>query len=148
LRTVGFYGGLLRSSSLNVSAVRRIAPLPLEDVRVCVSVCVFARTVFVFCALKWAGRARDETLCLRGPVTSPRGSEGWNLRGVTVINSPFNNSCPTWSAGPSQCPLCIYAYVYLCIHSKQGNHHLRATITLLFVVVVVVVVVREGGGGV
>lgn len=56
---------------------------------------------------------------LCGPVTSPEGREGWNLRGVTVINSPFNNSCPTWPASPSQCPLCIYAYVYLCIHSMQ-----------------------------
>ncbi len=36
-----------------------------------------------------------------------------------MINSPFNNSCPTWPASPSQCPLCIYAYVYLCIHSMQ-----------------------------
>lgn len=52
-------------------------------------------------------------------VTSLEGREGWNLRGVTVINSPFNNSCPTWPASPSQCPLCIYAYVYLCIHSMQ-----------------------------
>lgn len=59
------------------------------------------------------------TLFLFGPVTSPEGREGWNLRGVTVINSPFNNSCPTWPASPSQCPLCIYAYVYLCIHSMQ-----------------------------
>ena len=47
------------------------------------------------------------------------GQRGWNLRGVTVINSPFNNGCPTWPASPSQCPLCIYAYVYLCIHSMQ-----------------------------
>lgn len=36
-----------------------------------------------------------------------------------MINSPFNNSCPTWPASPSQCPLCIYVYVYLCIHSMQ-----------------------------
>lgn len=36
-----------------------------------------------------------------------------------MINSPFNNSCPTWPASPSQCPLCIYAYVYLCIYSMQ-----------------------------
>lgn len=52
-------------------------------------------------------------------MTSLEGREGCNLRGVTVINSPFNNSCPTWPASPSQCPLCIYAYVYLCIHSMQ-----------------------------
>lgn len=52
-------------------------------------------------------------------MTSPEGRAGWNLRGVTVINSPFNNSCPTWPASPSQCPLCVYAYVYLCIHSMQ-----------------------------
>lgn len=47
------------------------------------------------------------------------GHKGCSLKGVTVKNSPFNNSCPTWPACPSQCPLCIYAYVYLCIHSTQ-----------------------------
>lgn len=69
--------------------------------------------------LEGGGFAGWATLFLCGPVTSPEGREGWNLRWATVINSPFNNSCPTWPASPSQCPLCISAYVYLCIHSMQ-----------------------------
>lgn len=73
--------------------------------------------VFVYI---WGGVWLDEPhLFLCGLVTSLEGREGWNLRGVTVINSAFNNSCPTWPASPSQCPLCIYVYVYLCIHSMQ-----------------------------
>lgn len=91
----------------------------------CASVAVTTTTVCVFCMClcihgrKGGGFVGWATLFLRGLVTSLEGRAGWNLRGVTVINSPFNNSCPTWPASPSQCPLCVYAYVYLCIHSMQ-----------------------------
>lgn len=82
--------------------------------------CLLGATVSVFAfVLEGEGFVGWATLFLCGPVTSPEGREGWNLRGATVINSPFNNSCPTWPAGPRQCPLCIYTYVYLCIHSMQ-----------------------------
>ena len=82
-----------------------------EGVFACLCVCVGCTTLFLYRLVTWL-----------------EGKEGWNLRGVTVINSPFNNSCPTWPASPSQCPLCIYAYVYLCIHRSrksppQGYNH-------------------------
>lgn len=63
-----------------------------------------------------------------------------------MINSPFNNSCPTWPASPSQCPLCIYAYVYLCIHSMQEIT--TAGVQLFFFCVVggIALVFTLGGG--
>lgn len=80
--------------------------------RVDVYWCVYVQTVGLG-LLGWA------SLFLCGLVTMLAGREGWNLSRVTVINSPFNNSCPTWPATHSLCPLCIYFYVYLCIYSKK-----------------------------
>lgn len=86
--------------------------------RVCLHVCAYTR---------WGWRGEEGTggFCWMSHIVPVRpddiagGPSGMEPERVTVINSPFNNSCPTWPASPSQCPLCVYAYVYLCIHSMQ-----------------------------